>query len=131
MVAGSSGSRDRLFSVKRHDVRDGVLLSLRGELDLTTASMAEDELIEAQESYELVVLDLRELWFMDSTGLRLIVIAERRARDSGHRLVVVQGPPQLQRVLELTGLIEFLDVIADPSSLIATQQVTGSGVRPR
>lgn len=117
VVVGFTDARDRPFFVKRLRLRDGVLLSLRGELDLTTASLAEDELVKAQQSYQLVVLDLRTLSFMDSTGLGLIVSAQRRARASGHRFVMVQGPPQIQRVLELTGLTTWMEVIANPSSL--------------
>lgn len=94
------------------------MLSLRGELDLSTVSVVEDELVVAQESHQLVVMDLRNLSFMDSTGLRVIVMAEQRARALSRRLVIVQGPPQVQRVLELTGVIGWLDVLADPSSVL-------------
>ena len=72
-------------------------------------------LADAEASHELVVLDLRNLSFMDSTGLRLIVVAERRARESGHRLVIVEGPPWVQRLFEVTGLDTWLDVRSDPS----------------
>jgi anti-anti-sigma factor len=119
MRAGLASGRDREFFVTRRRLQDGVLLSLRGELDLTTASVAEDELAAAERSHQLVVLDLRKLSFMDSTGLGLIVFAQRRARESGHRFVVVQGPPQIQRVLELTGLTAWVEVVSDPSSLLA------------
>ena len=83
MKGGFASGRDRPFFVTRRRLHDGVLLSLRGELDLTTASVAEDELVAAQRSHELVVLDLRELSFMDSTGLGLIVFGQRRARATG------------------------------------------------
>ena len=51
---------------------------------------------------------------MASTGLRLIVVAEQRARQSGHRLVIVQGPPWVQRLFEVTGIDQWLDVRSDP-----------------
>ena len=84
---------DATFSVQSSRVAGGIMLVLRGELDLTTARIAEEALAAAEQSHELVALDLRNLSFMDSTGLRLIVVAEQRARQSGHRLVIVQGRP--------------------------------------
>ena len=54
---------------------------------------------------------------MDSTGLRLVVVAEQRARQSGHRLVIVQGPPRVQRLFEVTGIDQWLDVRSDPPEL--------------
>ena len=102
-------------------VADGIMLVLRGELDLTTARIAEEALADAEQSHELVALDLRNLSFMDSTGLRLIVVAEQRARQSGHRLVIVQGPPWVQRLFEVTGIDKWLDARSDPSDLSASR----------
>ena len=110
---------DASFSVQSSRVADGVMLALRGELDLRTARIAEEALADAEQSHELVALDLRKLSFMDSTGLRLIVTAEQRARQSGHRLVIVQGPPWVQRLFEVTGIDKWLDVRSDPSDLSA------------
>ena len=108
---------DATFSVQSSRVAGGIMLVLRGELDLRTASVVEEALADAERSHELVALDLRHLSFMDSTGLRLIVVAEQRARQSGHRLVIVQGPPWVQRLFEVTGLGQWLDVRSDPSDL--------------
>jgi anti-anti-sigma factor len=76
---------------------------------------------DAERSHELVALDLRHPSFMDSTGLRLIVVAEQRARQSGHCLVVVHGPPWVQRLFEVTGIDGWLDVRSDPSDLFASR----------
>jgi anti-anti-sigma factor len=96
------------------------MLGLRGELDLRTAWIAEKALAAAEQSHELIALDLRHLSFMDSTGLRLIVGAEQRARKSGRRLVIVQGPPWVERLFEVTGLGKWLDMRAGPSDLSAS-----------
>jgi anti-sigma B factor antagonist len=96
-----------------------VRLLLRGELDLSTASKAEEELRRAESSEPaLLVLDLSGLTFLDSTGLRLIVTADRRARDEGRRLAVVKGPETVQRVFSITRLDERLEMLeqgADPN----------------
>ena len=96
-----------------------VRLLLRGELDLSTVSKVEEELRRAEASEPtLLVLDLSELNFLDSTGLRLIVTADHRARESGRRLAVVKGPDAVQRVFAITRLDERLEMVepgADPN----------------
>ncbi len=95
------------------------MLTLRGELDLATVPVLEDALQRAERTHDLVVVDLRDLTFLDSTGLHVLISAEQRARRSSSRLVIVQGPPQVRRLLELTGAIAQLRVVADPSSVLA------------
>ena len=91
---------------------------LTGELDIATHGEAEAKLRQAQESgASVIVLDLRGLSFMDSTGLRLLVQADLRAREAGQRLAIVRGPDAVHRVLEITGLDAKLDLIGDPAEL--------------
>src|SRR5215213_8165935 len=90
-------------------------VALRGELDISTATKLEEDLerIEAG-GPPLLVIDLSGLDFMDSTGLRLLIGADARARAQGRRLVLVQGNDMVQRVLRLTRLDERLEIVADP-----------------
>jgi anti-sigma B factor antagonist len=93
--------------------RDGAVhLKLSGELDLSTAPRLDDDLARVEaERPELVVLDLSELAFLDSTGLRLMITADARAREDGRRLEIVNANPMIQRVLRLTRLDERLNVV--------------------
>jgi anti-sigma B factor antagonist len=54
---------------------------------------------------------------MDSTGLRLIVSADARAREQGRRLAVVRGPEAVQRIFRVTRLEDRLDMVDDPAAL--------------
>jgi anti-sigma B factor antagonist len=96
-----------------------VKLLLRGELDLSTVSKAEEELRRAESAEPgVLVLDLSGLTFLDSTGLRLIVTADHRAREQGRRVAVVKGPDTVQRVFSITRLDERLEMLeqgADPN----------------
>jgi anti-anti-sigma factor len=65
-----------------------------------------------------VILDLRELVFMDSTGLSGVVRAHRRALEAGRRFAVVRGGKQVQRPLTLTGVRERLSVVGQPEELL-------------
>jgi anti-anti-sigma factor len=91
---------------------DDVRVLFEGELDIAGAPEAEEALhgVEADGAAN-VTLDLRGLTFMDSTGLRLVVAANRRAEEQGRTLRVVRGPAAVQRVFELTGLEDKLPFV--------------------
>jgi anti-sigma B factor antagonist len=76
-------------------------VQVAGELDIETSPQLEQTLREP--SSHLVVLDLRELAFMDSSGVHAIVNASARARQLGRRLVLLRAPPHVDRVFGLTG----------------------------
>lgn len=74
-----------------------------GELDLATSPQLREGLREAQRNAHLVVLDLRELTSIDSSGVDVILEAADGARRYGGRLMLVRGPAQVDRVLTLSG----------------------------
>lgn len=85
-----------------------------GELDIDTAPQLEHELVRARASGAArLVLDLRALTFMDSTGLRLVIRWDKAARAEGFEFAIVPGSEVIQRVIRLTGMDEHLPV-ADP-----------------
>ncbi len=90
-------------------------LVLSGELDLASAEELEAHLkqLEASEP-DVLVLDLRELEFMDSTGLRTVIAADARAKDRGGRLIVVRAPEEVDRVFRLTRMDQHLEVVDQP-----------------
>ena len=87
-------------------------IAVNGDLDLSTAPELERSLVGVQSDGRPVLLDLRGVAFMDSSGLRVILAADARARSNGSRLMLVPGPPGVQRVFQLTLLdrrLEFVD----------------------
>jgi anti-sigma B factor antagonist len=97
---------------------DRVIVSLAGELDIASASRIEEALREAEDAGPaIVMLDLRELEFMDSTGLRTILSADARAKEAGRRLVVVQGDENVKRVFEVTRLYDRVEIVNDPGDV--------------
>ena len=58
----------------------------------------------------LVVLDMRELGFMDCSGVHAIVEASRRAREDGRRLILLRGTPNVDRMFALTGSSDELEI---------------------
>ena len=95
------------------------LIALSGELDLSGAPALDQEIetLAANPDVRRVILDLRRLEFMDSSGLRVVALADRRLSASGRSLVLVRGREHVQRVFEITRMVErlaFVDAPDDP-----------------
>ncbi|HEX2162164.1 MAG TPA: STAS domain-containing protein [Thermoleophilaceae bacterium] len=100
------------IEAQEHDGLAHVVLT--GELDLSTIAQVEQELSRVEgEGPATVALDLSRLTFLDSSGLRVIVSADQRARRENRRFVVVRGPDTVQRVFSITRLDEQLDLVDD------------------
>jgi len=89
------------------------VIAATGELDLSGAADLEAEIQSLTEDPDLgtVVLDLSRLEFMDSSGLRTIVMADMRAREAGRRFALVRGPETVHRVFEITRMSDRLDFV--------------------
>lgn len=98
-------------TVREHD--GSVLVRLFGELDISAVEEVEDVLASAEAKQpKVLVLDMRGLEFLDSSGIKLVVEADLRARREGRRFVVVRGPAPVHRVFTIALLekrIEFVD----------------------
>ena len=96
------------------------VLSLRGELDLASAPLLQAEIESSQiSSAAMLVLDLQELKFIDSTGLRVLLAAHESSRERGQQFAVTRGSPQVQRLLSITGVGEHIRIISpDDETLV-------------
>lgn len=97
-----------------------VVLALSGELDISGIGRVEEELHQVEEKAPAaVVLDLRGLTFMDSSGLRLVLEADMRARREARRFAIVPGPESVHRVFLIALLDKRLEFVDDPSEVTA------------
>ena len=87
------------------------VVALAGELDMAGAATLERELGLLQA--DTIVVDLRGLEFMDSSGLRAIVTSAQRAQDAGRRFALIPGAAQVMRVFDITRMRERLEFVAD------------------
>jgi anti-anti-sigma factor len=109
------------FHVEVRSEERAVVLAVRGELDLATSPALEKELenLAAGSNSQPLILDLRELDFMDSTGLSVLVKAHQRAQEAGRGFGVIRGRPQVQRLLTLTGVAERMPIADSVEELLA------------
>ena len=106
------------FRVEVHNANGATVIAVSGELDLASSPALQEELDRVASDSTLLIIDLRELDFMDSTGLSVLVRAHQRAEEQGRRLAMVKGPQQVQRLLSLTGVSDRLTVVDSPEDLI-------------
>jgi anti-anti-sigma factor len=107
------------FSVEVRRERHAAIVVPRGELDIASAPALQAQLeCVWQSGAEQVIVDLREVEFMDSTGLAVIISAHRHAQEAGRAFGVVDGGEQVHKLLSLTGALATLNVATAPDKLL-------------
>jgi anti-sigma B factor antagonist len=102
------------LSLETREEGDQVCIAVEGELDLSSALTFDEEVRRAEERQpETLVIDLSGLRFLDSTGLRLIMSAQARARKRGMRLAIVEGGDAVKRIFRLAGVNRSLDIVSE------------------
>jgi anti-sigma B factor antagonist len=95
-----------------------VRIELRGELDMAGAVPLRERLKKLEaDGPELLLIDLRKLGFMDSSGLREIAAAVRRGRLDGRRVVLVKSPGPIDSVLAITRVDLVFETVEDPAAV--------------
>lgn len=110
----------------RIDARNGVTrIALEGELDMATVPILNDQLTASeQDGSRAIVLDLRDLSFIDSSGVEMFVQAHSRSQENGHRFLLVGAGPIARRLFEITGTKFLLDA---KGSVELLGRFTGNG----
>jgi anti-anti-sigma factor len=95
-------------------------VTLHGELDVHAVGDLEPELerLECEGAVDIVALDLRRLDFLDSSGLRAILLFRSLLQEFERRLVLVRGPVAVQRVFEITRMTERLEFVDAPEHVL-------------
>jgi anti-sigma B factor antagonist len=107
------------FRIEVRNAPDRVVLCLHGELDLASAPLLAQEIENASDTpTAMVVLDLKDLRFIDSTGLRIVLAAHERSQERGQEFALTRASEQVQRLLTITGVGEHLRIIASPDEIL-------------
>jgi anti-sigma B factor antagonist len=104
------------LEVTTRTLGDTAVVSLSGELDISVVGQLEQELMVVEEhAPATLLLDLRGLNFIDSSGLRLVLEADLRARKEARRFALVRGPDSVHRVFLIALLDKRLDFVDPPA----------------
>jgi len=110
---------ERPFSVRCEPRAGGVVVAVTGEVDMLTSPALREQLRAPEAQAETVVLDLREVTFMDSSGLGAIVNQHKRAREHGFRFAVAVGDAAgVERILALAQLTQVLEIVQSPADAL-------------
>jgi anti-sigma B factor antagonist len=92
----------------------GVVVHVRGEIDMASAPQLEAAIDRAREDRpEQLDLDLAEVDFIDISGLRVLINAYQRANKQGERLILQRASPPVRRLLALSSVSELIPVAED------------------
>ena len=120
--------------VVQYSIRGAAWIRLSGELDLTSAPQLTHRINKAIARARLIVIDLRQLTFIDAAGLRILTDARTRARAAERRLVLIRGTRQVDRTFTLSGLsdqFEVFDLMPHAASPSAGGRTSGSDPTPQ
>jgi len=103
------------FEVTAQRADGVVIVSPNGEIDLATVGTVREAVEREWQQGDDIVMDLRQVGFMDTSGLRYVLELNDRAGRESFELRVVRGPAPVQRVFEVSGLEPRLPFVDDPS----------------
>jgi anti-sigma B factor antagonist len=108
-----TGAQGEGFDVSVEEVDAAMLIRVRGELDLGTHEELREPLVKAAGAEKSVVVDLSECEFIDSSGIRALLLGHEAVTGNdgdGQRVLIAAPQPQVMRVLEMTGVGEAIPV---------------------
>ena len=106
------------FEARTERRAGATIVTFTGELDIASEAAATAALEAALDGAGVLVADLRELAFIDSTGVRVLLTADQLARERGLRFGVARGDGDIRVVFDVTRLDQRFPVVDDPAELM-------------
>jgi anti-sigma B factor antagonist len=103
------------FTVESGSSEGATVIRARGELDMATVELLDSHLEEAMREAESIELDMTGVTFIDSTGLRALIMA-REAASAADREFAVVPSAAVRKLVELAGLADFIPLRAEGES---------------
>jgi anti-sigma B factor antagonist len=101
---------NQAFEISNQSVGDATLVSVSGEIDISTAPSLRAELQEHAPEDTMVIVDLKRVTFLDSTALGVLVGARRNRIEAGGDLRLVVSEPRILKIFEITGLTDVFSI---------------------
>lgn len=97
------------MTITKHTEGKKLTIALEGRLDTTTAPELEAELNNSLNGVTQLVLDMEQLLYLSSAGLRVVLAAQKRMNKQGH-MTVMHVCRDIMEVFEITGFVDILDI---------------------
>jgi anti-anti-sigma factor len=98
------------MTITKNQDGDKLVIALEGRLDTTTAPELQKELIPEFDTAKHIQLDFKDLVYVSSAGLRVILLGEKTAKAKGVVMSLVNVSPEIQDIFEMTGFSEILTI---------------------
>ncbi|MDD6489050.1 MAG: STAS domain-containing protein [Clostridia bacterium] len=99
------------MEIKTNISNQNLIVSLSGRLDTITSSQLEDEIKSFNlEDFETVTLNMRELEYISSAGLRVVLKIHKKVSKLGHKLVLENVSNMVMEIFKMTGMADFLNI---------------------
>ncbi|WP_321800939.1 STAS domain-containing protein [Caballeronia sp. J97] len=104
-----------------NEIREGevLVIAVEGRIDSTTSRQLEDVLPERVQVSPRVLLDMSEVQYVSSAGLRVLLKAAKIARSTGHELVLTGLLPQVHEVFQVIGFDSLFRILPDRAAAMA------------
>jgi anti-anti-sigma factor len=99
------------MTITQNQSDEKLVLALEGRLDTITAPLLQEQLIPGFDKAKYVQLDFRQLAYVSSAGLRVLLVGEKTAKARGGTLTLVNVSAEIKDILEMTGLCDILTVV--------------------
>jgi len=101
------------------EIADRTVVELVGSVDGSTAAGVHEELLQALSLGRGVVIDLSRVDYISSAGLRILLVVHREARRTGTSIALTGLPPEIRRLMGITGFLALYTVLEEPAEQVA------------
>jgi anti-anti-sigma factor len=99
------------MTITQNQSEEKLVMALEGRLDTITAPVLQEQLIPGFDKAKHIQLDFRELVYVSSAGLRVLLMGEKTAKARGGKLTLVNVSAEIKELFEMTGFSEVLTVV--------------------
>jgi anti-sigma B factor antagonist len=100
-------------------VKDVAVAEVSGEIDGSTAPAVQQQIRAAASENQKIVLDLTNVPYMSSAGLRMLLSTYRQVTGNGGRVVLVGVAPEIRDTMEITGFLRFFTLLGTVEDAVA------------
>ena len=99
-----------MFNVEKHEDENGLTLSLSGRLDTSSSPELNTALQEEISKRKIIMLDVKDLEYLSSAGLRVMLVNQQAMVGKKGGLKVINVPPHIMKVFKMTGFQNVLEI---------------------
>jgi anti-sigma B factor antagonist len=120
---------EETFALELETLTPGLnLLAVSGEIDLFAAPELKETIADAIDGQACdLIVDLTRTAFIDSSGLGAVLMAMKRARSHGGRMVVVDGEGGVAQAFRVAGVDQIVTIVASREAALALLSAPAGG----